>query len=72
MFTKKTVRSGIVGAGFSAVFTLKVFAACTASTWICAVSKPLTRRRPRHMPANGDIAHFENLDALLDEVDLVH
>lgn len=72
MVAKKTIRSGIVGAGFSARFHYegikRVYSVNVDLRGVYALDK----NQAAAYAAERGIRHFENLEALLDEVDLVH
>jgi len=72
MFSKKTVRSGIVGAGFSARFHYegikRVYGVDVDLRGVYALDRDQAAGYARERA----ITHFQSLDALLDEVDLVH
>lgn len=72
MFTKKTVRSGIVGAGFSARFHFESLRRVHGVNVDLRGVYALDQEQAAAYALERDIAHFETLDALLDEVDLVH
>ncbi|HOD84334.1 MAG: Inositol 2-dehydrogenase/D-chiro-inositol 3-dehydrogenase [Planctomycetes bacterium ADurb.Bin126] len=69
---KKTVRSGIVGAGFSATFHFeavrKVYGVDAQVQGVFAADREQAQRYAKER----DIRCFESLDELLDNVDLVH
>lgn len=69
---KKTVRAGIVGAGFSAAFHYeairKVYGTNVEVAGVYALDMPQARAYAQER----GIKAFESLDALLDEVDVVH
>jgi predicted dehydrogenase len=69
---KKTVRTGIVGAGFSATFHFealkKVYGTHVEVIGVHTIDQPQGRKYAE----NRGIKYFDKLDALLDAVDAVH
>jgi predicted dehydrogenase len=72
MKTKKTIRTGIVGAGFSATFhydaLTKVYGVNVEVVGVHAIDFP----QGKAYAAQRGILFFETLEALLDEVDAIH
>jgi len=72
MFTKKTVRSGIAGAGFSARFHYESLCRVHGVDVDLRGVYALDQEQAAAYARERGIHHFAALDALLDEVDLVH
>lgn len=72
MKTKKTIRTGIVGAGFSATFHFdalsKVYGVNVEVVGVHAIDYP----QGQAYAAQRGIRFFETLEALLDQVDAIH
>jgi len=72
MFTKKTIRSGIVGAGFSARFHYESLRRVHGVNVDLRGVYALDAAQAADYAREREIQHFKSLEALLDEVDLVH
>ncbi len=69
--TKKTIRSGIIGAGFSASFHFEsIKKICGVNVDVAGVYSS-SESGSEYAQARG-IRNFENLDEMIDNVDLVH
>lgn len=69
---KKTVRAGIVGAGFSARFHYEAVRRVYGTNVDVRGVYALDAKQAQAYAAERDIACFDSLEALLDEVDVVH
>jgi predicted dehydrogenase len=69
---KKTVRAGIVGAGFSARFHFESLRRVHGTNVEVVGVHALDGDQARAYASERDITAFDSLDALLDEVDVVH
>ena len=72
MFSKKTVRSGLVGAGFSARFHYESVKRVHGVNVDLKGVYDLDSAQAAEYARERDISAFDSLEALLDEVDLVH
>lgn len=69
---KATVRTGIVGAGFSATFHYEALSKVYGTNVEVIGVHALNQDQAKEYAEKRDIRHFETLDAMLDEVDAVH
>ncbi len=70
--TKKTVRAGIVGAGFSANFHFEAMRRVYGTNVEVMGVYALDPRQTAEFAAQRGIRAYESLDALLDDVDVIH
>ncbi len=70
--SKITVRAGIVGAGFSARFHYEALRRVYGVQADVRGVYALDREQAAAYAAERDITHYDSLEALLDEVDVVH
>lgn len=69
---KKTIRTGIVGAGFSARFHYEAISRVYGVNVDVQGVYALDKAQAQEYAAQRDIKCYDSLDALLDEVDIVH
>jgi predicted dehydrogenase len=69
---KKKIRTGIVGAGFSATFHFEALKRVYGTDVEIVGVHAKHFEQARAYAAERDIRFFENLEALLDEVDVIH
>jgi predicted dehydrogenase len=70
--SKKTIRSGIVGAGFSAAFHFEALQRVYGTNVEVVGVHSRRRDRGEAFAQKRDIRFFDRLDVLLDEVDAIH
>ena len=70
--TKKTIRTGIVGSGFSATFHFDALRKVYGTNVEVVGVHSRTRERGDAFARERDIRFFDTLEALLDEVDAIH
>jgi predicted dehydrogenase len=69
---KKTVRAGIVGAGFSATFHFEALQKVHDTNVVVKGVYALDAKQAADYAAKRGIRHYDSLEALLDDVDVVH
>ena len=69
---KKTIRSGLVGAGFSAAFHFEAIAKVYGATIEVVGVHARNVERGKAFAEKRGIRFFSDLDALLDEIDVIH
>jgi predicted dehydrogenase len=72
MTNKKTIRSGIVGAGFSASFHFEALRKVYGTNIEVVGVHSRARERGAAFAQKRDIRFFDNIEALLEEVDAIH
>jgi len=72
MKTKKTIRSGIVGSGFSATFHFEAVSHVHGTNVEVVGVHSLDVEGGKSYAQQREIRFFDRLDALLDEVDVIH
>jgi predicted dehydrogenase len=70
--TKKTVRAGIVGAGFSATFHYEAMRRVYGTSVEVMGVYALDQEQASQFAADRKIRAYESLDSLIDDVDVIH